>query len=206
MKILSVSTRRKGLSAITTDEGGEFLVDTELLAMRGLAENSQIEDIEKLLFESDFKRAKSRALWYLSRRDHSEKELKDKLIKGGFSPEASIKAVERMCEMGLVDDRTFAKRFFEQMVAYNHSSTKEAVYKLKQKGISIDIIKELEEESEFDESENIKLLIERKYANRLKTEKDVEKVFAALVRKGFSFSDVRRALKQYSEKLECEDF
>ncbi len=206
MKILSVTSRRKGLSLVTTEDGRELLLDTELLALKGIAANSQIEDLEKLIFDSDFKRAKSRALWYLSRRDHSEKELQDKLIKGGFSQKVSIIAVERMREMGLVDDYKFAKRFYEQIVVYGHSSAKEATYKLKLKGINPEIIKEVAEENSFDESENIKVLIERKYANRLNTPKDVEKVFAALVRKGFSFSDVRKALKEYSEELECEDF
>ena len=206
MKITSISQRRKGLSAVTTEDGSEFLLDTELLGLKGIKEGANIEDLEKLNSESEFKRAKSRALWYLSRRDHSKKELTDKLVKGGFSPEISALAVERMCEIDLVNDRAFATKFFDQAVVYNHSSVKEAIYKLKLKGISTDIIKELEEQVEFDESENIKLLIERKYQNKLNSEDGVQKVFAALIRKGFSFSDVRRALKKYSEELECEDF
>lgn len=206
MKILSVLSRKKGLSLVTTEDGRELLLDTELLALKGIAANSQVENMEELIFDSEFKRAKSRAMWYLSRRDHSEKELKDKLIKGGFSQKASSLAVERMCEMGLVDDYAFAKRFYEQMVVYNHSSVKEATYKLKLKGINPEIIKEALEEKPFDEGENIKLLVERKYKSKLASEDGVKKVFAALVRKGFSFSDVRRALKEYSDELECEDF
>jgi len=56
-----------------------------------------------------------------------------------------------------------------------------------------------------DECENIKLLINKKYAKRLDTEEGVKKVFAALIRKGFSFSDVRKALKEYSLELDCEE-
>ena len=206
MKVLSVSPRKKGLSAVVLSDGNEFLLDTELIISKGISEKSEIGDIKELLFESDFKRAKSRAIWYLSRRDHSKKELYDKLIKGGFSKEATEAAIDRMSEMGLVDDRVFAKRIFEQIVNLNHSSKREAIYKLKLKGISTDIIKELEEENELDESENIKQLIQKKYASRLETADGVKKVFASLLRKGFSYSDIRKALKEYSEELECEDF
>lgn len=206
MKIKSLKREKKGLSRVIFEDGTEILLDSELIEFKNLSSKSEIDDIEKLLFESDLKRAKSRALWYLSRRDHSEKELMDKLIKAGFSKEASLLAIERMGEMGLVDDRAFAKRLYEQLVVSGNSSAREATHKLKLKGIKPEIIKEVLEESFFDESENIKLLIKKKYQNKLNSEEGVQKVFAALVRKGFSFSDVRRALKEYSEELECEDF
>lgn len=206
MKIKSISREKKGLSRVTFEDDTEILLDSELIEFKNLSKKSEIEDIEKLSFESDFKRAKSRALWYLSRRDHSKKELMDKLIKGGFSKEASLLAIERMGEMGLVDDRAFAKRLYEQLVVSGSSSTREVTHKLKLKGISPEIIKEILEESLFDEGENIKLLIKKKYQNKLNSEEGVQKVFAALIRKGFSYSDVRRALKEYSAELECEDF
>ena len=206
MNSKSISREKKGLSRVTFEDDTEILLDSELIEFKNLSKKSEIEDIEKLRFESDFKRAKSRALWYLSRSDHSKKELMDKLIKGGFSKEASLLAIERMGEMGLVDDRVFAKRLYEQLVVSGSSSTREVTHKLKLKGISPEIIKEILEENVFDETENIKLLIKKKYQNKLNSEEGVQKVFAALIRKGFSYSDVRRALKEYSAELECEDF
>ena len=206
MKIVAISTRKKGLTLVTLEDGSENLIDTELVLSRGLSVNGQVENIDELLFDSDLKRAKSRAIWYLSRRDYSKKELTDKLITAGFSKKTSALAVERMEELGLVNDEAFAKRLFTELVTYRHASTREAVQKLKLKGIDRDLIKALEEENESDESESIKLLIAKKYQNRLDTEDGVKKVFAALIRKGFSPSDVRRALKEYSEELECEDF
>lgn len=206
MKIKSIRREKKSLSRLTFDDGNEVLLDTELIEFLGLSVNMDVEDLEKLIFESDFKRAKSRALMLLSRRDHSEKELTDKLIKGGFSKDASRLAIERMAEMGLVDDKAFAKHYFEQMVVFGHSSTREAEHKLKLKGISSETIKEILLDAEVDESQNVKALIERKYINKLTTEEGVQKVFASLIRKGFSFSDVKRALKEYSLELECEDF
>lgn len=206
MKITALSHRKKGLTAVTFEDGSELLIDSELISKKGLMVQSEVEDLDKLLYESDFKRAKSRALWYLSRRDHSRKELYDKLLSGGFSDRAAFDSVERMSELGLVDDLAYAKRLYEQLVGCNCASKREATLKLKLKGIHPDIIKEILEDNMTDECENIKLLINKKYAKHLDTEEGVKKTFAALIRKGFSFSDVRKALKEYSLELDCEEF
>ena len=206
MKITALSHRKKGLTAVTFEDGSEFLIDSELISKKGLMVQSEVEDLDKLLYESDFKRAKSRALWYLSRRDHSKKELYDKLVSGGFSDRAAVDSVERMVELGLVDDLAYAKRLYEQLVGCNCASNREAAAKLKLKGIHPDIIKEILEDKMTDECENIRRLIKRKYAKRLDTEEGVKKTFAALIRKGFSFSDVRKALEEYSLELDCEEF
>ena len=67
--------------------------------------------------------------------------------------------------------------------------------------------KEMLEECECDEEEQIKNLLEGKYAYRLTQEKGTEKVYAALVRKGFSYSAVRSAMKKYIDEQEiCEEF
>ena len=73
------------------------------------------------------------------------------------------------------------------------------------KGISSDIIKEISSEDETDEREKLARLIETKYKTKLNSEKDVEKVFAALVRKGFSYSDIKSVLKNYSEQIEFSE-
>ena len=43
---------------------------------------------------------------------------------------------------------------------------------------------------------------EKKYKNKLTDKKAKEKVFAALIRKGFSYGAVREVLKKYIEELE----
>ena len=42
-------------------------------------------------------------------------------------------------------------------------------------------------------------LIEKKYAQKLGDKENYQKVYAALVRRGFSYGDVSRALKKYLE-------
>lgn len=204
MKILSIKSGRKHLDHIILEDGTEISLDKDVVEAKKLCPGFDITDPEELVFESDYARAKSRALWYLSRSDHSQKALRDKLIAAGFGFDACEAAVNRMAELGLVDDERYARRLAEYLSA-SGSSKKEIRYKLSMKGISSDIIKEIFCEDETDEREKIARLIETKYRSKLGSEKDVEKVFAALVRKGFSYSDIKSVLKAYSEQIEFSE-
>ena len=199
MKVVNLQQKRKSLTAVVFDDGSELLVDSEIALIENITIGSEIESIEKIIYKSDFKRAKSRALWYLSRGDLSEKSLFEKLVRGGFSETASRDAVERMKELGLVNDYMYAKRLADYL-SNTGISNREIQFKLTQKGIDRDIARELSK-SENDEIDKIKYLIEHKYKNKLDGESNIQKVFAALVRKGFSYSDVKAALRDYSEKL-----
>ena len=205
MKIVKVSPRRKHLTALILEDGTELLIDSEIVAIKNLSAGSVIESTADLLFESDKKRARSRAMWYLSRQDHSEKALYDKLIKGGFSPEASRDAVDRMVELGLIDDERYAARLCE-FYSEAGKSLREQYAKLILKGVPSSIAKELTAQN-GDETDKIRRLIDIKYASKLQNDEGVQKVYATLIRKGFSFSDVKAALRDYSENLDnSEDF
>ena len=204
MKIIALQNRRKCLTALKLENGEELLLDTEIVIMRDLKPGVSIDDPDALLYESDFKRAKSHALWYLSRGDLSEKGLAEKLKTAGFGEKAAQAAVERMAELGLIDDEKYARRLLESLTM-SGASEKEIYFKLKNKGIPSDIAKEVLSESETDESEKIKGLLYTKYQNKLETQEGVQKVIASLARKGFSFSDIKDALRAYNEEIICEE-
>lgn len=151
--------------------------------------------------ESEYVRAKSRGMWFLDRADHSEKSLYEKIVKGGISPMAAARAVARFKELGLLDDHRYAQLLAEQM-SENNISKRESYAKLLQKGIPNSIIKSVLEETDFDEAAQIKAVIEKKYRTKLSDRNDIQKVYAALIRKGFSYSAVREQLKKYIEETE----
>ena len=204
MKILLVKSGKKHLDHIVLEDGTELCIDSDLTETKKLAPGMDIPDPDALRYESDYIRAKSRALWYLSRSDHSEKALRDKLIAAGFDPLACQEACQRMVELDLINDSRYARHLAEYLSA-SGSSKREIAYKLSCKGISSDTVKEVLSESEEDEVQKIIKLLDAKYKNKLSNENDIQKVFAALVRKGFSFSDVKTALKEYSEQIELSE-
>ena len=200
MRVTATENRRKGLTALKLENGSEILLDTEIVIARDIKAGSFIEDLPALKYESDFKRAKSRALWYLSRGDLSEKTLFDKLKSGGFGEEVCFAAVERMKELDLVNDQRYAKRLAEYM-SVSGISRKELYFKLIHKGISADIVKDVIETDNGEETEKIKQLLCTKYLKKLETDEGVQKAFAALVRKGFSYRDIKDAFKAYNDEI-----
>ena len=201
MKVISIKKQRKGLSSVLLLDGRELLLDTEIVLIKDLRPGVILDDPDALVYESDLKRAKNRALWYLSRGDLSEKKLYEKLSLGGLSQNAIEAAVLRMCELDLINDERLALRLYEYL-SQSGTSKREIIFKLQNKGIPYDIAKRLAEEDDLDEREKIKTLIKTKYALRLDSEEGVRKTFNALIRHGYSYSDVRDALKAYSEEIE----
>ena len=202
MQITAINKDKKHLTKITFSNGEECFLDNDVVSENGLFKNAEIDEefLSELKFSSDFKRAKSRALWYLDRMDYTEKALYEKLVRAGFSRKASAAVIAKLCELSLIDDRRYAERMADRLISSNISK-REALNKMYLKGIPLDLAKEILSQTESDESAQIKALLEGKFAYKLTLENGVEKVFAALVRKGFSFSAVRSALKQYIEEL-----
>lgn len=203
MQIVNLQKDKLHLTKLSLSDGRQVLVDNDLVFERSLKAGLEIDDkyLEELLFSSDYVRAKSRAVWYLDRSAHTEKGLYDKLVRAGFAKEACAKVIARFIEVGLLDDRRYAEILAERLIETNVSK-REALQKMLSKGLPYDLAKAVLEETEADESTQIRNLIEKKYRNKLLAENGAKKVFDALARKGFSFGAIREALKSYIEELE----
>jgi len=207
MIITAITKEKKHLTRIVLSDGAEILIDNDVCVENCLYTEMEVEPefIKELKFNSDYKRAKSRALWYLDRMDYTEKSLSEKLNKAGFSKRAVAAVMANLIEFSMVDDRRYAERYAERLMEQN-TSKREALNKMYLKGVPYDLAKEVLDDTDSDEESQIKALLERKYASKLLGENGTQKVFAALIRKGFSFSAVRSALKKYSDELEfCEE-
>lgn len=202
MLITAIEPRRKAMSALYLD--GEFVMN---LDARTLIENRfdvgvQITDeqLREIIRLSNERRAKDKALWLISYRDHSKKELVDK-IKRTCDEQAAEKAVERMEELGLINDEDYARRCAHSLIFTKLMSKKSAVFELVRRGIDRELASELVDEIEVDSCEQIRAVIEKKY-KRISDEKTKRRAFAALNRLGYSFDDIRKVLEEYEEHEE----
>ena len=200
MKITEIKPSKLHLNLISLSNGEEISLDKDVCAEHCLMVDMEIdcEQLKEFKFQSDYVRAKSRALWYLDRMDYSEKALYDKLVLKGFDKKACSAVIAKFIELGLLDDRRYAERLCEKLLNSGNSK-RAAAQKMRQKGLSYDLCKEILEVTEADEGDTLSKLIERKYLEKLSDKNNYHKVYAALVRRGFSYSDVRNALKKYTE-------
>lgn len=205
MQIIKLKKDKQHLTRIVFSDQSEVLIDNDVCLQKSLKEGACIDEakLKELIQESDYLRARSRAVWYMDRMDHTEKGLYDKLVRAGFEKSASAKVVARFIEVGLLDDERYARNYAERLMESNVSK-REAVQKMLQKGVPYDLAKQVLEEDCTDEQTQIKNLLDKKYRTKLFAENGTQKVFAALVRKGFSFGAVKEAMKSYIEESEDE--
>lgn len=206
MRVIEKKREKGHLVRIKFDNLREILIDIDVANNECINEDTEISDekLNEIVELSDYTRAKSRALWYLDRSDYTEKGLYDKLIKAKFSPLISAKVISKLVEFNLLDDTRYAKRYSERLFESN-TSKRQIYFKLCEKGISRELAKETLGLLPADETEQIKNLIEKKYKNKLKDKESVKKVYAALIRKGFSFASVKSVLKDFEEELQYTD-
>ncbi|MEA4911409.1 MAG: regulatory protein RecX [Oscillospiraceae bacterium] len=200
VEITDITITRKGRYALFCDGEFAFSLDEETYLKSHVRVGAQLtpQELTSLRAASDYFAAKSKALDYLSYRDHSEKELRDKLARK-FDPDTGAQAVARMRELGLVDDAAFAEKLAEELIARKYCSKRAAAAKLREKGVDKALIAETLAAYDDDERPVIRAVVERKYALKLRDPAKRASVFAALARLGFRGGDIRAVFGEYGD-------
>ncbi len=157
------------------------------------------EEWEELLKEINYKKALNKCADLLSRREHSVKEVRDKLIRI-VDTDTAQRAIDRYIESGYLDDRRFCEMLVEYLYKnknYSKAHIKQECFK---RGIASSITSEVLEDFEMEPVEQILDLLKTKYSSRLEQEKGKEKVYQALLRKGFTYSDISSAFYRFDDE------
>lgn len=180
---------------ITTDE--------DFWAENYIKDGTDIDEDEwnKLVTKINLKKAVDKCYDLLSRRDHSVKELKTKLLRTVDENSADA-AIEKMLDLGYLDDEKYAQTLVRYLLDNKNMSKNFVKQEMYKRGLSADIINNILENTEFDNSANCVELITTKYRNKLCAEGGKDKVTAALMRKGFSYYDIKHAF----EMIEDEEY
>lgn len=201
MVITAVEPRRKQMCALFID--GEYVMnlDAQTLIENRFDVGREIDDdeLKEIIEKSGERRAKEKALWLISYRNHSEKELFDKLRRD-FDEASAQKAVSRMAELGLINDEEFAKAYARRLVYGKKLSAKAAEYELLRKGIDKPTAEQVIGELDYDSQAQIIDFINRKYKN-ISDEKIKRRAVAALQRKGYGWDEIKSALETIESEL-----
>lgn len=179
---------------------GEYqaTTDVDFWAEHYIKDGTEIDEDEwqELLEAVQYRKALNKAVDLLSRRDHSVKELRDKLIRT-VDPVSADKAIEKMLEFGYLDDEKYTKNLVKYLIETKHYSLSHVRQECFRRGIDRDVVQRLLEDDEPDNVSNALALIEGKYKMKLLQENGKEKVTAALMRKGFTYSDIKSAFYRF---------
>ena len=149
--------------------------------------------------------AKMRALRLLERRDYSRKELILKLTEKG-EPLADAEAVaDRMIELGVINDERYSKMLVRHYAGkgYGLCRIKQELYR---HGIHTDLWEEAMEELPPPPSQDeiIDKLLRSKLRSSEPDQKEIKKATDALLRRGFSWSEISASKQRVLN--DCEDW
>ncbi len=142
-------------------------------------------------------RAKRRALYILGSRDHSKKELYDKLRRN-YPDDLCRYVVKLMEDNELINEEQYAKRLYAAYFGKGYGKIR-IRSELRRRGLPDDIIAENEQEyNSEDFVEEIIQLVNKKYSSKLdfSDRKSVDRVAAALARRGYGWDDIKLALSR----------
>ena len=166
----------------------------------GLKEGQEIpSNTYSVIMNKLFDRGKERALYMLDKSYKTKRYVMDKL-KAGLYPENIIdKVVAFLEEINLINDLRYAEMYIDYKRA--SKSKKQIVQDLYVKGVDKKLIDQAFEEAEFSDKESLTKYIEkRKNKYDLTDRKDIQKFYSYLVSKGYSYGDVKEALKDYIDE------
>lgn len=143
------------------------------------------------------------AMDLLVRRDYSEAELRRKLREKGFNEMFAEEGIAYVRSYRYLDDERYARQYIESRKRTN--SRKMMTYKLREKGVADSVIQSVLEDVCWDDAEGIRCEIRKRFysMNKLSeiSEKEKQKLYQSLMRKGYDYQDIRYVLKEIVTKF-----
>ena len=156
------------------------------------------EQLDELRSAAGQMSAKMRAVRIVTASSVSKRDLEERLIRKGEQPEQAKEAVRWMADLDLVDDEKTARQVVSRCASkgYGIARAKQALFEKR-------IPKEYWEDALADypdQTEHIVNFLQTRLSDSWE-ERDLKRAVDALLRRGHSYGDVQRALRQ----LEVDD-
>lgn len=207
MKIEAIEQTRspQGKLRLRFENGKSLLVYPSVIADLGLYTGLDVPEtaMESLMEHNGAISAKERATRMLSYGVLSGKELERRLRQKGESEEHAQQAVEWLQELRLLDDRQAAAQIVRSGLAkgYGPARIRQMLYEKR-------IPKELWQEAMADlpeSDEAIDSFLNKRFRGMTPDRQECKRATDALLRRGHSWSDIRRALERYAPEEEFEE-
>lgn len=198
MLITAIEKLKGTTYALYVDGEKAFNIDLETVMSEHLKEGldiscNRLKEINNAVLT---RKARERALYLLSYRDHSRKQLFDKLKRTSSDTIADV-ICDKMEEIGLLNDEVYSQKLAHHLLKVKKQSEIKVRFELKKAGISEHLIEQAILENYVDARDTITAIIAKKYKNKLDNPDNIRKTLASLMRQGFSYDDVKSAVNRY---------
>lgn len=208
MKIdhLAAQPDRAGRYTVKFADGSSLRLYRQTIEDFGLYSGKELtaSEYEHLKTAAGQMSAKMRAVRIVSASSVSKRDLTRRLVEKGESKADAMDAVAWMSELNLLDDQKTAEAVVQRCIAkgYGIARAKQALYEKQ-------IPKEYWEAALADYPDQMEKIVEFLHARlgREWNEKELRRVTDALLRRGHSYQQIRRALQEITDYADFqEDF
>lgn len=199
---LKPSPHKKGRFLLTLESGTLLRVTEEEILKFKIREGMELdgETLTALQQSAEVSSIKARAVNMIASRPLSKQELQKRLVRKGSAEEDARTAVEWLEDLGAVNDAAYASALVRHYSARGYGPMR-IREELHHRGVPRELWDTaLEERS--DSSEMLDALIRKKCKGDLDDPKERKRLSDALLRRGFSWNEVKAALGRYTEILE----
>ena len=206
MRIESLTAQpdRAGRYRVCLEDGSILRLYRQTVEDFGLYAGKELEEDEqkKLLTAAGMMSARMRAVRIVSATSVSKDDLERRLIQKGEAATDAKQAVAWMEELNLLDDRVTAQQIVERCISkgYGLARAKQALYEKR-------IPKKYWDEvlAEYpDQTERILDYLHTRLGEHWE-EKDLRRVTDALLRRGHSYGEIRKALQLYAVSADSQE-
>lgn len=208
MKITSISIQARDKNRVNVSVDGKyrFSLDVFQLSELGIKVGQEYtdQDLINLEQESQFGKVYARTLEYCLMRPHSAKEVREYLYrktrstriktgetKKGVSPEVTKRVFDRLVEKNYVNDDDFTRYWVDNRSLNKGVSKRKLTAELRSKGVDQSIIDRHLDGSDRSDAVELQKVIAKKRSRY----SDEQKLISYLARLGFSYDDIKSALK-----------
>lgn len=204
MKISKIEKQKKeNRYSIFLDGEFAFGIYKDTVLKFGLRTKDKLseEKINEIKNYDEYYAGKRIALRFLSYRQRSEKEIRDKLRSKKISNSNIDKIITTLSDLNFINDEQFAKLFLESYLRKKPMGGRLISMKLLEKGIKKDIIEKVltENYNEEEELEKCNELL-MKYIKKVKSKNEMEKkrkCYQYLLSRGFDNELVREIISSH---------
>jgi regulatory protein len=202
-KITALKQQKRNPDRVNVYLDGEFAFGLAKIVAGWLTLGAELseEKITELRAQDDVEVAMQKTWNFLSYRARTEKEMRDRLAKYGYSEAVIEEVLARMTRHGYVDDSSFAAQWVENRSEFRPRGARALRMELRQKGVTDKRIDQAVDN--LDEAE-LALRAARKQARRyedLEWDAFRKKMYGFLARRGFNYDDINKAALQAWDEI-----
>ncbi len=206
MKITKLEKKKRlYLLELDSDQTCYITEDTIVRFMLTKDKDISPEEFAEIQTFAQFSYGKNLALYHLSFKARTEKEVRDYLIKHEIDEKIIPQVIQALKDDNWINDRQYAYAIINSNQLSGDKGSYMLIQKISQKGVAKALIQDvLQEFNMMEVAERTAEKLLKKYQGKLPARALHDKIIQNLTNKGFSYSEAKKAFDQLDSQIEEE--